>query len=56
VPKHVAEVTITVGVGSGADGDGARGVLESVGARAIPILTARGAVGCTFELGAMATG
>ena len=56
MPKHVAGLAITAVAGSGAGGVGARGVLESVGGRAIPISTAPGAVGCTFEPGALATG
>jgi hypothetical protein len=49
-------VAITPVVGSGADGDGGHGVLESVGARAIRIFMARGVVGCVSEPGMMATG
>jgi hypothetical protein len=42
--------------GSGVDGDGALGVLESAGAKVTPISTVRGAVGCACEPGMMATG
>ena len=56
VPKRIVAAAITAVAGSGVDGDWARGVRESAGAKAIPISMARGAVGCVFELGTMATG
>jgi hypothetical protein len=51
MPKRIAAAAITAVAGSGAGGVGARGVLESVGARATPISTARGAVGRAFAPG-----
>ena len=56
MPRRIAAVAITVVADSGADGVGALGVLESAGARATPISMVRGAVGCVFELGTIATG
>ena len=57
MPKHiVAAAATTVVAGSGMDGAGAHGVLESVGAKAIHISTVRVAVGCMFVPGATATG
>jgi hypothetical protein len=51
MPKRTVAVA-----GSGGVGGGAHGVLELVGARAIPISSARDAAGCTFESGVMANG
>lgn len=56
MPKHiVAAAATTVFAGSGADGAGAHGALELVGARAIRIFMARGVVGCMFVPGVMGT-
>jgi hypothetical protein len=56
VPKRIAAAAITAVADSGADGDGALGVLESAGARATLISMDPDAVGCTFAGGITATG
>jgi hypothetical protein len=56
VPKRIAAAAITAVADSGADGDGVLGVLELVGDRGTLTSTARVAVGCMFEPGAMASG
>ena len=56
MPKRIAAAAITAVADSGADGDGALGVLESAGAKATLISMDPGAVGCGFEPGRMATG
>jgi hypothetical protein len=54
-PEALKHGATTAVAGNGVDGDGARGVRESVGAKAIPISMATGVAGCVFGIGTMAT-